>query len=1580
MRLFSRIVCLAALLFHSNLHVTAQFSQDYQLVVDLTPESLFLVYNCYYMKDICYNAVNFFQSSRGRNLHPNSQIPSGQLGYDFNTGKGSTTHSSQRRDQSCPGSWKNNHLCPEYNQRPVMRHDGAWYTTDLEPGTTINEIKALPGINGGPGIRSKVRYSCEEFPAATWVEGGSGIDFANPAFTRCVGFNCRPGTKSEQFWQGQAHKMLRIVLKKRIKRRQDDLGQFPWFDSKANEGVVFFHIRFDSRIDNVAARVMSYQDPDLSCITLDQPIKQGFRRSEQHNTSSSRPELFTVDDLLAHVEAGRATQITLFANDSTLAWSDMDDTGMVMPSFSGESRWNADEDDDGNELTGFSAQQTRYEPEKKSGANQPTTTRRASNSRITPILKRAGSQDIVRARRIVQDAIAESSKLNAARLAKPRRNTYGWKSQGTATAGRFSVGNSTASSPPLLLITDEIADAAALVAEADASGQAGNLTRRAATSGTFWMGNIARKGTVPWGDGPEYKAFRNVLDYGAMGDGVTDDTKAIKLAMMDGKRCGKKCNGSTTKNAIVYFPPGTYLISTTIPLPYGTQVIGDANDRPRLKAALRFVGLGVLSTDEYTGEGGTGIDGGDPQYYVNTANFYRQIRNVIIDVSGTGNDRDTACLHYQVAQATSLQNVELVAAPGSKQIGIYAENGSGGGISDVVFKGGAVGIYGGNQQFTAQRLSFDGCTIGVQSITMQNVDVGFKLISDDGSGNIRSVSIMDSTFSNVGTAAIVIGKPSSQPGSGSTGVVLDRVSLSGVAAAVKDSSGNVLLPGSAGTIDQWTLGPVYEGSTTARSFSAGGRIGSYRRPSTLVDTDGKYFERERPQYERYGLSDFVHVKDLGAMGDGVTDDTAAFQAALYSSQGKVLFVDAGSYILTSTVTVPLGTKIVGETWSQLVASGSYFSDASNPKVMLKVGNPGEVGNIEMQDLIFTSRGPTAGLVLVEWNIEATSPGSAGFWDCHVRIGGATGTSLTPTECPPVTSGTNQGCNAASLMFHLTPSGSGCFENMWLWVADHMIDDPDLNDSRNPMVQTSIYTARGFLIESTKPTWLYATASEHAVFYQYNFHKAKNIFAGMLQTESPYYQPTPPPPAPFAAVVGDFQGDPDYTCATNDFGGCDQSWAVIVRESENVFVAGAGICSWFSTYSQSCIDTQECQKALVLLDSNRASVRFQNLVTIGAKYMAVMDGQGIPAMDNLNVKSHPSWSQISILDVSSTGSQFNDLVWLDPAIWKMEQPQFTCVPPCHVKIPPWTGATSTVNYPLITVSAGAWTSTITKPPVAVSQWVFKPVTLTQGATNGKFKRQNPAAFWPVPALTPSWPAVIYTGPDGSATTTAPTIAFPTPPASIGPDAVAPLSGSWPKRDIQPYFGQNDQPWVQECGYFDFDCFSDSKPWLYGDNSIGSDDDTSPDDDYDENWREALVICPESTSTSTSSRVASKTTTIPTPEPSPKEEGNPRDNKHLRMDYAANSFCNGLRTAGEVQTAPFMRSADFELDYNGGVGSIVITIRFEITHNCQWKWDYNECRHYLTVPVDSCNCASVDHKQGGTVRNGCYSWTIDPNIHH
>lgn len=370
-----------------------------------------------------------------------------------------------------------------------------------------------------------------------------------------------------------------------------------------------------------------------------------------------------------------------------------------------------------------------------------------------------------------------------------------------------------------------------------------------------------------------------------------------------------------------------------------------ASNWPTIQAAKNFIGLGVLSTDEYTG-GGVGIDGRDQEWFVNTANFYRQIRNLRIDVTATRPAQGVSALHYQVAQATSLQNLELIATKGTKQRGIFAENGSGGVISDITFRGGGFGLYGGNQQFTAQRLKFEGCDVGVQviwdwgwvwkSISMKDVGIGFKLLQEEkktkrqssgktgGDGNIGSASFVDSSFTNVETA-VLIAPPNSSPGSGSTGVLVENVKFSGVSKAVADTSGKLLLAPEP-SVAHWALGPVYD-AKGQRKFSFGEKIDGFRRQATLLDSSGAYFERPKPQYADQSVADIVHVKDFGAVGDGSTDDTAALQNALYKALGKILFVDSGSYIITSTILVPPGSRIVGEAWSQLVARGSFFEDA-----------------------------------------------------------------------------------------------------------------------------------------------------------------------------------------------------------------------------------------------------------------------------------------------------------------------------------------------------------------------------------------------------------------------------------------------------------------------------------------------------------------------------------------------------------------------------------------------------------------------------------------------------------------------------
>jgi hypothetical protein len=515
-----------------------------------------------------------------------------------------------------------------------------------------------------------------------------------------------------------------------------------------------------------------------------------------------------------------------------------------------------------------------------------------------------------------------------------------------------------------------------------------------------------------------------------------------------------------------------------------------------------------------------------------------------------------------------------------------------------------------------------------------------------------------------------------------------------------------------------------------------------------------------------------------------------------------------------------------------------------------------------------------------------------------------------------------------------------------------------------MVQNSVYVARGLLVESKHPVWLYGTSSEHSIFYQYNFHNAANVFAGMIQTESPYYQPTPPPPAPFQAALGVFPGDPAFACNRRDpFDGCDESWALVIRGSSEIFIAGAGLYSWFSTYAQTCIDGQLCQRVLILLDDNFINVRIQHLITIGAKYIAVHNGVGIPAIDNLNVQGHPRWSQISVLDVANNGSNY---LWVDPAIWDMAQPAFTCSPPCMVKLPPWTKATSTVNYPVITVSQGAWTSTITSPPLTISEWVFKPVTLevAAAAVNGKIrKRQGFEAFTPALATTPVWPGIRFLGPDGLPTVTSPSGPFPTPPP-------APLQGAWLSTPVQPVQGQQERPMVAPCLYFDPDCIT--PPWLWG---------AMPDDPYEDNERgpEDDVTCP-SDPTSTSSAP-------PGPSPSPREGGNPQTNhvdcynsgratSHDRMYNTISSFCRNLEGQGDLFSPEFEYSFPFELPTESS-GVTVINMRMKVLAGCEWRYNFDECTRYLRVPVDSCNCGGVNGKQGGVLINNCYMWKIDPN---
>jgi hypothetical protein len=112
------------------------------------------------------------------------------------------------------------------------------------------------------------------------------------------------------------------------------------------------------------------------------------------------------------------------------------------------------------------------------------------------------------------------------------------------------------------------------------------------------------------------------------------------------------------------------------------------------------------------------------------------------------------------------------------------------------------------------------------------------------------------------------------------------------------------------------------------------------------------------------LRETVSVKDFGAVGDGLADDTAAIQAALTAGAGKSVFVPAGVYLITSTLQISEGTEFYG------VGESSRIKTVLNIVMMTNV--TGDVYNFIFRDLAFDNQFPVSTVVYSTLSATTTS--------------------------------------------------------------------------------------------------------------------------------------------------------------------------------------------------------------------------------------------------------------------------------------------------------------------------------------------------------------------------------------------------------------------------------------------------------------------------------------------------------------------------------------------------------------------------------------------------------------------------------
>ncbi|PVI07298.1 glycoside hydrolase family 55 protein [Periconia macrospinosa] len=726
----------------------------------------------------------------------------------------------------------------------------------------------------------------------------------------------------------------------------------------------------------------------------------------------------------------------------------------------------------------------------------------------------------------------------------------------------------------------------------------------------YWYEDIQKQGRAAFNPNPNgYKVYRNVKDYGARGDGVTDDSAAINAAIADGNRCGPfVCDSATDSPAIVYFPSGTYLIKQrSIIMYYMTQLIGNPNSRPVIKADASLDALAVIDASPYsdqTGEAG----------WISTNTFARQIRNFEIDLTARPVTGRAGGIHWPASQATTLQNIKVTMTQSSDSVheGIFVENGSGGHMADIETVGGRYGLNIGNQQFTLKNIKVSRARVGIyqiwnwgwlyQNIQIDSCETAFSMNQINQQSNILDVSsvvIIDSTISNCPTFVDTNWSTSSQK-VGANQLIIENVVLNNVPIAVKGAGGATVLQGGSTTIAAWGQGIKYTPNGPERYQST---ITPVNRPAGLLDGN-KYYSKTKPQYETLGVDSFLSARSAGATGDGTTDDTTALQNAINSaaSNNRVLFLECGVYRVTNTINVPPGARIAGEAYPVIMASGSTWSSNTRPVPVVQVGKAGESGHIELSDFIVATSGPTPGAVLIEYNLN-TERGS-GLWDVHTRIGGAKGTELQVAQCP--LGSLNNNCMAAYMNVHITKTGTGAYmENNWFWTADHDLDDP--NSTR-----ISVYVGRGLLVEASN-VWLYGNGVEHQALYQYQFLNAKDVFGGFLQSETPYWQPTPDAKSQPYPLNPDL-GDPDYNQLCPPGTICD-AFGLRIVNSEKILLYGAGFYSFYKSDDVSCSsptaanDRRECQNRMVSIEgSNTSGITMYGLNEVGVINMLTVDGE------------------------------------------------------------------------------------------------------------------------------------------------------------------------------------------------------------------------------------------------------------------------------------------------------------------------------------------------------------------------------------
>ena len=599
--------------------------------------------------------------------------------------------------------------------------------------------------------------------------------------------------------------------------------------------------------------------------------------------------------------------------------------------------------------------------------------------------------------------------------------------------------------------------------------------------------------------GPE---FVSVRDFGARGDGVTDDTRSIQRAI-DHHRLQADPGPAPTarpyappRRAIVYLPPGTYVVSDTVVLWFFTHLRGSTVDPPTLLLKPATPGFGDAAALKPVLATAGGCNQSTPwwrdDFHANDM-FYNQIHSVRLQVAA-GN-RGAVGIYWSIAQQTSLRDITIegaqvgidVAVSDGYRTPLHSSAGLGGGgtIEDVTILGGDFGMRCRGSQYTMRGLTFRGQrTAAVQvsgdvwvfafaTVVASDMPTFMTVLRGTESGwtgTDNNVLLLDVTLANItGGSAVAL------PAEGIP-LVLENVTLHGDTrpAAIVTAGSEVWLGATEPHVARWA-GWRGQGTPSA-NYSNGVWVASEPgapRGALPGARTAALPSRPRPWFDDvFGPAGPCNAMTrCGAAGDNATDDTAALRRCVHLCAG--IFLPSGIYRLTDTLVLNASTVMVGEGLAQLyLAPHSLgFADARHPKPVLDTPDDAN-GAVQLTDLSVQAGFGNTGATLVRWRVGRAS----GMWDVHINIS-----------------------HNVHIGLHVTGSGAGVISNMWGWGADHSqwLGEQMSEDAADV----------GFLGDSPGPLWAFGVAFEHHRQKMFSLKGASNYVFLALQTEQAHWLPT-----------------------------------------------------------------------------------------------------------------------------------------------------------------------------------------------------------------------------------------------------------------------------------------------------------------------------------------------------------------------------------------------------------------------------------------------------------------------------------------